>query len=278
MVQIKDILKAVNFGSFFVETALLLRNSIFINGTIYNSKIWYNLKQKEVDELERIDRQMVSTWLETPITTPKEAIFLELGIQPLGSIIKERRINFLHYLCTRKKESMLSKFFRMQWMKPSKGDWTTQVKQDLDDIKLNIELTEMKKIPKNKFKNLVKEKIKELTFSSLLEEKTTHSKMKRLTYNEYKTQSYLKNKNITKEQMMNVFRFRTGMSNFATNFGSKMKCPLCKNHEDSQEELNTWETLKSRFENLDALEDVYKFDVSPESAKLLTDIMKFRDQ
>ena len=163
-------------------------------------------------------------------------------------------------------------------MRPSKGDWETQVKQDLEDIKLNIELTEMKKIPKNKFKNLVKEKIKELTFSSLLEEKAKHSKMKRLTYNEYKTQSYLKNKNITKEQMMNVFRFRTGMSNFATNFGSKIKCPLCKNHEDSQEQLKTCETLKSRFPNLDVLEDVYKCDVSPESAKLLTDILKFRDQ
>ena len=50
--------------------------------------------------------------------------------------LKERRINYLHYLANRKDDEMLKKFFQAQWQYPIFGDWTERVKQDLDDFEM----------------------------------------------------------------------------------------------------------------------------------------------
>ena len=113
---------------FFSEILFLLANFIQL----------FNLKKSEIDELERTDRQMILKWLKTPFSIPQEAVYLELGIQPLGRIIIERRMNYLHYLCNRPKQSMLYKFFKVQWMNPNSWDWTFQVKNDMKDLGLNL--------------------------------------------------------------------------------------------------------------------------------------------
>ena len=43
-----------------------------------------------------------------------EAMQLKLGIMSISSLIKARRINFLHYLASRNESEMLSKMFMAQ--------------------------------------------------------------------------------------------------------------------------------------------------------------------
>ena len=88
---------------------------------------------------------------------------------------------------------MLYKTFITQWKHPVKGDWTEEVKTNLEELNINLELEDIKKKSKSSFKKLVKVKTTEYTLNYLLSLKEKHSKMDKLTYTEQKLQNYLKN-------------------------------------------------------------------------------------
>ena len=72
-------------------------------------------------------------------------MYLELGIVRIGTIIKAKRIIFLHYLLNRNETEMISQIFSVQWNQPVKNDWTNFVKQDLIDFRIEINLSDIKK-------------------------------------------------------------------------------------------------------------------------------------
>ena len=107
-------LEKVTLGYHYFKIALLLRESLFLNGILTNSEVWYGIKKSEIKELETLDKMLLRRILETPVSTPMEAMQLELGIMSISTLIKARRINFLHYLASRNESEMLSKMFMAQ--------------------------------------------------------------------------------------------------------------------------------------------------------------------
>ena len=89
---------------------------------------------------------------------------------------------------------MLNKFFMCQWNYPVKNDWTTQVRSDLEDFNLNVDLTDLKSKSKTTFKKIIKLKMKEYSLEYLNNLKEKHSKMENLTYSKLKLQNYLNKK------------------------------------------------------------------------------------
>ena len=87
--------------------------------------------------METIDKILLRSILQTKSTTSYEAFFLELGLVPIHLIIKERRIKYLHYLINRDENETIYKFLKVQWEKPVKNDWSTQVRQDLKDLEIS---------------------------------------------------------------------------------------------------------------------------------------------
>ena len=85
---------------------------------------------------------------------------MELGILNIETIVKARRLNYLHYLVTRNPEEMLLKKFNRQWKHPVAGDWVLQAKQDLEDFSISEDLDWIKSQSKYSFKTLVKRKAK----------------------------------------------------------------------------------------------------------------------
>ena len=122
MTEIFNILETVSFGSCYFQIFNLLRESMFINGTLTNAEIWYGLDPDDLKELEDLDRLMIRKVLQCPSTTPTEAGHLELGLLPLHCIVKERRVNFHQTLLKLDKEKILHKFFVSQWENPTKQD------------------------------------------------------------------------------------------------------------------------------------------------------------
>ena len=45
--QIFNLLDRISFGPHLIEIAVLLRNSMLVNGTLTNAEIWYNLSKSE---------------------------------------------------------------------------------------------------------------------------------------------------------------------------------------------------------------------------------------
>ena len=62
---------------------------------------------------------------------------------------------------------MLYTFFVTQWNNPTRGDWTLEVKQDLEDFGIPCSFALIQSKSKLSFKNLVKVRAEEYAFNSL---------------------------------------------------------------------------------------------------------------
>ena len=117
----EPILQSVSLGEYYFRIALILRESILINSILSSCDVWYGLKKKEIDSLESVDKLFLSKILNTKISTPYEAYFLELGILPLHVIIKSRRVKFLHYILIKNPNKHYICSYCANGRNPSKG-------------------------------------------------------------------------------------------------------------------------------------------------------------
>ena len=102
------------------------------------------------------------------------------------------------------------KFFKCQWDHPSPNDWTEQVKSDLAEVGLPVSLEFLMSISEKVFKQPVKKKIKSYEFSNLMQER--QSKTRNLTYTHLEMQNYLHLENMSKNEAVILFKFRTRMA------------------------------------------------------------------
>ena len=93
--EIMNILKQVSFGTHFFEIALLLRNSLFLSSILNNAEVMYNLSKSEIEEFDQLDLVLMRKIMNAPLTTPKEAFYLELDVIPPSTIIKIKRATYL---------------------------------------------------------------------------------------------------------------------------------------------------------------------------------------
>ena len=100
--DIMNILEKVTFGEYYFKIAMVLRESKFINGILTNTEIWYGLTEAETSEIEDLDTLLLRKILNTKFSVPKESLYLELGCLNIKTILKARRVNYLHYLVSNK--------------------------------------------------------------------------------------------------------------------------------------------------------------------------------
>ena len=81
-----------------------------------------------------------------------------------------------------KDDDLLLKFFKAQLREPTKNDWCSQVKQDLDELNIEDDFDNIKQMTKSQMSNLVKEAYKAKAFDDLLEKQLTYSKRGKLVY------------------------------------------------------------------------------------------------
>ena len=132
---------------------------------------------------------------------------------------------------------MLFKVFTVQWLYPCNGDWVLQVKKDLEDFELPVDIQILKNWSKESFKIKVKESAKKYALSILLAKKQQYKKLKYLDYEELVTQNYLTRGDLNFEQKKTIFLYRTRMANFGENFRAcrpSTLCPFCSSHIDYQ--------------------------------------------
>ena len=95
--DIISMLEEIPLGPHKVSVGLKLREAMMLNGILFNSEIWYNLKDTEIQKLSDVDEQLLRSILGLPSKTPKEAIFLESGCLPIKYMIQMRRLMYLHH-------------------------------------------------------------------------------------------------------------------------------------------------------------------------------------
>ena len=126
---------------------------------------------------------------------PKDLLYLELGLTPIPYIIKVRKIMFLHHILIQKEDSLLFRFFPAQISNPTTGDWVSEVLNDLVELDIEMELSEISGISKNKFRSIVKEQTNKKALQHLLDRKASrtsvHAKGKAIEYSDLSMAEYL---------------------------------------------------------------------------------------
>ena len=122
-----NILEKVTLGKHYFSTAILLRESLFLNSVLSSAEIWYGLTKDNIKELEDLDCSLLRKIFNAPVSVPREALFLELGIMNIGTIIKARRANYLHYLATQNQEDMLYGNTMFKGTGQLRLGWTLQI-------------------------------------------------------------------------------------------------------------------------------------------------------
>ena len=233
------------FGKFYYEVAILLRNSLLVNSLLTNSEAWHNLTEKDLRNLEQVDENLLCKIFETPTSTPREMLYLELGVMPIRIIIKSRRLNFLKYIHSEPSESLVKQVLEAQMKHPTPNDWGQTILKDLGEIELDMNM--IKVMSKSKAKQHIKNKLEVIAFQYLTEKKIKHKKVKKLNHSRLEMAGYLEpnNHNIKLSESRLLFKLKTKMLNVKANFSSShkenMNCTLCEtegvNIKDTQKHI-----------------------------------------
>ena len=129
--QIISIIKEVSFGFHYFEIGLLFRNSLLINGIMFNLEVIHNLSTKHVDLLEDCDKMFMTNLFESEAGTPIEAFFIETATLPLKYILMGRQLMFYHTLLKKGENELVKRVFLAQCQFPTKNDWYSEVKRIL---------------------------------------------------------------------------------------------------------------------------------------------------
>ena len=273
-----------------MEAGLRLRQAMLINGILFNTEAWHSVNVKDVIELEKVDETLLRGLLQAHPKIPLEALYLETKSIPIRYILASRRILYLHNILQKDENEMIRKIYNIQKENPTNGDFSELVKQDMITIGLDINEDELMKIPKSRFKRIVKQKIQQQVFSYLNELKKKHSKMENLHYVSFETAPYLKSPlfNSTDISLLLALRTRTvrGIRNdFGGLYNDKL-CPLKCGDTDTLKNVLTCKSLLQKHSTTEIsngdirYEDIFGADIKKQKriTELFKQLLEIRNQ
>ena len=119
--EILSIIDEVPLGRHRAATAIKLREAMLINGILFNSEIWYGVKESDLNQIEKVDEYLLRGIIKAHSKTPRAALYLETGCIPIRYIIKKRRLMYLHHILHRNPNELIYKVYMAQKRKSVKG-------------------------------------------------------------------------------------------------------------------------------------------------------------
>ena len=207
------------------------------------------------DRIETVDTLFFRKLLGAPKSTPKEMLYLEMGLIQFRDIIREKRLRFLYYILSQEEDSIIFKFLKSQIRNRTKRDWVTSVFGDLENLNMgNMNIEEIKRMKQTSFEGMVKENIRINAFERLEKIKNSHSKVKEIEYKVLKIQKYLQpNKvKITKDECKLIFKLRCKVMDVKANMKKmyvSLECGACGVDQETQEHILECEKLCKKEDN-----------------------------
>ena len=155
---VKDIVRMLDrmcLGPFMYQKAVVLRNSMLVGTLLSCSEAWYNITEKELVQLEQVDKSLWCNLLEVARAVPYDLICLELGLEPIRYIIMRRRLMYLQHIMKQKETSLIKNFFLTQMKSLKRKDWGKTIIEDLKHLEINISYKEIEQMPIETYKNIV---------------------------------------------------------------------------------------------------------------------------
>ena len=118
-------LDGLKLKNYYFEVGMIFMNVMLRSSILYASETYYNLKETELRQIERIEEGYKRQLLQTARGCPISQIYLELGQAPARFDIFKLRLLFLKYILNQEQDSLIYKMFHLKLQNPSKGDWVS---------------------------------------------------------------------------------------------------------------------------------------------------------
>ena len=229
--QILGLLAEIPSGPHRIKMAIKMREALLCSSMLLNSEAWSDLKESQIDKMEVVDRSLIRSLVEAHSKTPKEFLYLEVGVLKFRHLIMIRRMTYHHQILQRDDEETTKKIYMKQTQQNCKGDWYRLLLEDFKFINEVINEDKIISYSKDAYKKIIKQKVKEAAFRQYLSEKEVNKKkLGDITYHAFNVQPYLTNKNFTRKEINLLHRLRSkchpAKMNFRKMHKNNLKCSL----------------------------------------------------
>ena len=226
-------LESLCLQKYYFETGILFMNIMLRSSILYGCESYYNLKENEIRQLERIEEHFMRKLLKTKKGCPINQIYCELGQIPARFDIYKIQMFFLKYILGQPKTSTISKMVQLQLENPVKGDWVSSCVKNMKNLDINLSFKNIEEMTEYRYTLLVKQNCKEGAYKYIMKKRGT--KGSEIEYINLEMADYLLPNNIlTIHEQRKIFEIRNKMSDIPSNFCSRdknrSKCP-CRDTE-----------------------------------------------
>ena len=102
-------LNSLNLQKYYFECAMIFLNVMLRGSILYACEVYYDLKENELRQIERIEEGYLRQILKTTKGCPITQLYLEVGQVPARFAIQKMRLLFLKYILQQSDESSLKK-------------------------------------------------------------------------------------------------------------------------------------------------------------------------
>ena len=220
-------LESLNLKQYYFECAIILLKAIVRPSILYSCEAYYDLKENELRQIERIEESFLRKLLKTTKGCTITQLYLEVGVYPARFEIQRLRLLYLRYILDQNEESYVKRMFHLQLENPKRGDWASTCIKDLKELGVNKSFEEIGAMTKPQYSTLIKGKIQEKAFNYLNGKRG--SKGKEIVYKNLSMAEYLLpwNRSLSNEQKLQVFAIRNRMIDLPCNFpinDDKVRC------------------------------------------------------
>ena len=230
-------------GHLALQVRLTIYNLTVIPTIFTNIETWSTVTEKEIEELEKIQREALTSIFELPRSTPYWGLLSELGIWPVEQQMEYKKLTILHDVLTSPDKRLLKEILIDQIQFPFSGCWIVQTLQICE--KYNIDINKIEEETPAKFKKRVQTKINEKLEEELKKEVDQKTKMRFCA--SMKTEKYLEHLGYSEAKM--VLKLRLNMTELKCNYKNQytdLKCNLCKEENDTTEHLFACKILREK--------------------------------
>ena len=245
---IMDKLEKLNLRNYYFECSIIFMNVMLRGSILYGSETYYNLTEGQLRCIERIEETYMRKILNTKRSCPIIQMYLELGQWPARFEVQKSRLLFLKSILDEDENSRVVQFFKLQLEQPCKGDWVSRCKKDLKELGILESFDVIKNMSKQKYKKMLKLKIKENAWKYLIGKRG--SKGKEIEYSTLEMADYLSpySQKLSIVEKQKVFSIRNRMVEIPYNYGNSEELCICGDKENMSHIYSCKKLNKDKFE------------------------------
>ena len=229
----KQICSTKNMGTLAIEGRLKTAEAVILPAFLYNAEGFAEFTSKELEEMEKLQGNMLRQLLEVPKTTYYYGILMETGWLTVEAQLDYRKLMLYHNILHSDEKRTLKKLLNFQKLENRQGTWYHRICRIIDKYAIDLDPNECLK---SKWKHEVKNKIRKETESLIRGKCEVSTKARTVCSGGYELKEYFKTLpiKISKE----VLKYRLHMVNIPMNYKnawSELNCPLCMSEKGSTE-------------------------------------------